>query len=64
MAVQIAPSMSGDMDMDNVESSADSVIPSLSLQVSQPHAAFPAKYLESPACFTSCLSHNRQDRDS
>ena len=33
MAVQMAPSMSGDMDMDNVESSADSVIPSMSLQV-------------------------------
>ena len=33
MALQMAPSMSGDMDMDNVESSADSVIPSMSLQV-------------------------------
>ena len=33
MAVQMAPSMSGDMDMDNVESSADSIIPSMSLQV-------------------------------
>ena len=33
MAVQMAPSMSGDMDMDNTESSADSVIPSMSLQV-------------------------------
>ncbi|CAL5223035.1 g5490 [Coccomyxa viridis] len=36
MAVQMAPSMSGDMDMDNVESSADSVIPSMSLQADEP----------------------------
>lgn len=52
MAVQMAPSMSGDMDMDNVESSADSVIPSMSLQVCQPHPAFPANYLNTPTCFT------------
>lgn len=32
MAVQMAPSMSGDIDMDNAESSADSVMPSMSLQ--------------------------------
>lgn len=33
-ANQIAPSMSVDIDMDNVESSADSVVPSIALQVS------------------------------
>ncbi len=43
MAVQMAPSMSGDMDMDNAESSADSVIPSMSLQVGLLWAA--------PGCF-------------
>ncbi|CAK0784632.1 hypothetical protein CVIRNUC_007836 [Coccomyxa viridis] len=36
MAVQMAPSMSGDMDMENAESSADSVIPSMSLQADEP----------------------------